>query len=211
MLPIPLMAREYAAGMFALLLERLAVSDTARRNLVALWHEPHRRYHAAGHAGVLWHRHLAHGGDPDDAVIAHALAYHDAIYTVGARDNEARSAALWRSDAAGLPVTLRDPVDRAIMATANHAGEHPDEVVQWMVDLDLSPLGEPWPLFEANTQALIDEAGAACSATVLAGQQVFFGTLARLPVLYRSRRHSRALARTYEVTARENMTRVLAR
>src|SRR4051794_11156548 len=109
------MARDYAAAMFADLLSRLVVGNAACDELRSLCHEPHRRYHGAGHAGVLWHRHLAHGGDPDDAVAAHAIAYHDAVYMVGAADNEARSAELWRAHASGLPVALREKVDRAIM------------------------------------------------------------------------------------------------
>jgi len=207
---VPLMARDHAKCMFSALLSRLAVPDVARLELCLLWNEPHRHYHTAGHAGVLWHRHLAHGGDPNDVVIAHAIAYHDAIYEVGAADNEARSADLWRVHAETLPRSLRDQVEAAIMATARHATDHVDERVQWMVDLDLSSLGEPWPLFEASTLALEREAPGVPQERLRAGQRAFLSNLAVLPVLFRSRCYGDMLSDTYEATARENLARVMA-
>jgi predicted metal-dependent HD superfamily phosphohydrolase len=207
---VPLMARPYAKDMFATLLDRLAVSQAARNELTTLLNEPFRRYHTAGHVGILWHRHLAHGGDPDDPVAAHAIAYHDAIYRFGASDNEAQSAELWRRHAAALPVALREQVVVAIMATSRHDADHTDRHAQWLVDLDLTPLGEPWPLFQANSAALHDEAPHVPRADLLAAQRAFLGRLAGLPMLYRSRRHRAVIARAYEATARENLTRLLS-
>lgn len=207
---VPLMARPYAQDMFGTLLKRLAVSQAACSELTALLNEPFRRYHTAGHAGTLWHRHLAHGGDPDDVVAAHAIAYHDAIYRVGASDNEARSAELWCRHACDLSRVVRDQVATAIMATSCHGSTHADEHAQWMVDLDLTPLGEPWPLFQANSAALHDESPHVPRAELLAGQRRFLGRLACLPMLYRSHRHCASLARTYEPTARDNLRRLLA-
>jgi predicted metal-dependent HD superfamily phosphohydrolase len=157
----------------------------------------------------LWHRHLAHGGDPGDTVIAHAIAYHDAIYAVGANDNEVRSVNLWLAHAAALPATLREAVARAIMATADHPGRHPDAADQWLVDLDLTPLGEPWPLFAANSAALRAEAGLP-HAAVTPKQAAFLRRLLDLPRIYRSRRGDDAIMHAYERTARGNLLRVLS-
>jgi predicted metal-dependent HD superfamily phosphohydrolase len=205
-----LMARDHTKSMFRSLLSGLAVSDSARRELESLWNEPNRHYHNAGHAGLLWYRHMAHGGDPGDAVIAHAIAYHDAIYRIGASDNEACSAQLWQAHAATLPRMLRDGVERAIMATACHADAHEDARAQWMVDLDLTTLGEPWPLFEANTQALEREAACVSGTKFRAGQKAFLGRLAGLPALYRAHCYGPLLSQTYEATAHENLARVMA-
>lgn len=139
----PLADLPAAQAMFLDLLGRLKVGAEERATLAGLWREPWRRYHTAGHAGLLWGRHLAHGGDPDDLVAAHAIAYHDAVYCVGSPDNKSRSVALWRAHAAGLPAELRDSVARAILATADHAADHDDPDACWLVDLDLTPLGEP--------------------------------------------------------------------
>jgi len=143
-------------------------------------------------------------------VAAHAIAYHDAIYQVGARDNEARSAELWRRHAQDLPAGLRDQVARVIMATSCHGAMHVCDDAQWMVDLDLTPLGEPWPLFQANSAALHDESPHVPRPALLAAQRAFLGKLSDLPVLYRSPRHGGVIARCYEATARENLSRLLA-
>lgn len=205
----PLADQPHAQTMFLDLVRRLAIGAEARATLTALLREPWRRYHGAGHVGLLWDRHLTHGGDPADAVAAHAIAYHDAIYVVGARDNEARSAALWRTHATHLPSDLRDGVARAILATADHAAERADPDACWLVDLDLTPLGEPWPQFLANGHALRLEAGVA-EGEAIPGQVAFLRRLLALPRIFRSPRHDDAIAIAYEAAARINLSRLLS-
>ncbi len=204
----PLADQPHAQTMFLDLLNHLRVGADARATLIAMLREPWRRYHSAGHVGLLWDRHLAHGGDPTDAVAAHAIAYHDAVYAVGARDNEARSAELWRAHAAHLPDDLRDKVAHAIMATADHAAIHGDPDACWLVDLDLTPLGEPWPQFLANGHALRVEAGVVAGEPI-PGQVAFLRGLLALPRIYRSDRHDDAIASVYEASARINLLRLL--
>ena len=204
----PLADLPRAHTMFLDLLGQLRVGAEERADLTAMLREPWRRYHGAGHAGLLWDRHLAHGGDRSDAVAAHAIAYHDAVYVVGASDNEARSAALWQAHAEGLPARLREAVTRAILATADHAATHTDPDAAWLVDLDLTPLGEPWAHFEASSRALREEAGQPIDRPS-AGQIAFLRRLLTLPRLYRSERHRAALWRAYEAPARANLRRVL--
>jgi len=205
----PLADRPAAQIMFLDLLGRLQVAAEDRATLAGLWREPWRRYHTAGHAGLLWERHLAHGGDPDDPVAAHAIAYHDAVYRVGSADNESRSVALWRAHAAELPAELRGSVANAILATTDHAADHADADACWLVDLDLTPLGEPWPAFDANSRALRQEFGIPANG-VIPGQAAFMRRLLALPRIFRSPRHDHALYRTYEATARWNMAQILA-
>src|SRR5262245_33730300 len=64
--------------------------------LAAAYTEPHRRYHDATHiAEVLgWYDRVADDlGWHQPAEVYVAIVFHDAIYTPGANDNEARSAA----------------------------------------------------------------------------------------------------------------------
>jgi predicted metal-dependent HD superfamily phosphohydrolase len=204
----PLADLPAAQAMFLDLLGRLKVGAEERATLAGLWREPWRRYHTAGHAGLLWGRHLAHGGDPDDLVAAHAIAYHDAVYCVGSPDNESRSVALWRAHAAGLPAELRDSVARAILATADHAADHDDPDACWLVDLDLTPLGEPWPEFKANSRVLRQEMGTP-DDRMIPGQAAFLRRLLALSRIFRSKRNGAELYRVYEATARSNLARVL--
>lgn len=204
----PLADLPHAQMMFLDLLSRLQVGPNHRTEVAALLRAPWRRYHGTGHAGLLWDRHLTHGGNSQDAIAAHAIAYHDAVYEVGATDNEARSAMLWRSHAHDLPTELREAVERAILATADHTAIHADPDACWLVDLDLTPLGEPWTLFSANTTALRQEIGLPDSVAI-PGQAVFLRRLLALPRIYRSSRNGDAIATAYEATARINLTRVL--
>ena len=205
----PLADLPSAQTLFLDLLGRLMVGAEDRATLAGLWREPWRRYHTSGHAGLLWGRHISHGGDPDDQVAAHAIAYHDAVYCVGSADNEARSVALWRAHAADLPAALQESVAQAILATSDHAADHTDPDACWLVDLDLTPLGEPWPAFEANSRTLREEFGIRDHG-MLPGQAGFMRRLLGLPRIFRSPRHNHALYRTYEATARRNLTRCLA-
>ena len=95
-------------------------------------------------------------------MIACAIAFHDAIYDPQRRDNEARSATLWRSAEPALAPWEIDWVAGTILATADHLGAQPDPGMAedawrarlWMLDLDLTPLGGSWDAFDANTSKL---------------------------------------------------------
>ena len=204
----PLADLPAAQAMFLDLFGRLMVGAEDRATLAGLWREPWRRYHTAGHAGLLWGRHLTHGGDPDDLVAAHAIAYHDAVYSVGAADNESRSVMLWRAHAASLPAELREGVARAILATANHAADHDDPDASWLVDLDLTPLGEPWPAFQASSRVLRLEMGVS-GDRMIPGQEACLRRLLALPRIFRSARNDAELYHVYEATARSNLARIL--
>ena len=156
------------------LFARLPVSDRAKDNLSRRMTEPSRHYHTLHHLGVLWDRHLRHQpslGRPGrqlDTLIAPAIAYHDAVYVGGAKDNEIRSAALWLEVSAateGIGEDERLWVADTIRATADHVrgaarldpadpGHH---ARLWMLDLDLTPLGEAPAVFDANMVLLAAE------------------------------------------------------
>jgi len=71
-----------------------------------------------------------------------------------ARDNEARSAALFRELASPvMTASIEDDVERLVLVTK--AGQHPQqEDESYMVDIDLSSFGLPWEPFLADSLAV---------------------------------------------------------
>ncbi len=181
------------------LLTHLALPRRWTQRLAQRYADPTLAYHSAAHVGLLWLRHLAHGGDPDDEGMALAIMFHDAVYRPGAADNEVRSVALlW--DAAGHRAGA-DWAAEAILATADHlsyAGVDPRTLR--LLDLDLTPLAERPAIFAYNTAALRTEAAHLSDAEWAASQRRFLaGLLDRAP-LFRS-----GLGDTYEAPARRNL------
>ena len=104
----------------------LPVSPAAKEQLIQRMAESHRHYHGLGHLDVLWRRHILLWRDSgiDEGMhplIACAIAFHDAIFDLGAKDNEARSAEFWLSvsRAGELSAEARSWVAGTIAATAH--------------------------------------------------------------------------------------------
>ncbi|MEQ1657984.1 MAG: N-methyl-D-aspartate receptor NMDAR2C subunit [Hylemonella sp.] len=117
--------------------------------LLAAWAEPQRRYHTLQHLGECLalfdgHRQLAE----QPAEVELALWFHDAVYDVRGKDNEARSAAWAQADlkAAGVGAPAIARITGHIMATC-HAALPVGADQQLLVDIDLSILGAPRPRF----------------------------------------------------------------
>lgn len=189
-----------AAG-FEDLVARLAVAAPAAAELRRRYTEPLRGYHNAAHVGLLWLRHLGHGGDAGDSGLARAILCHDAIYDPRGRDNEARSAELCARLMPGDPWA-----EEAIRATADHVGyAGGDPRVMRLLDLDLSPLAEDEAVFARNTRALRQEYAHVAEADWRSGRRALFTRFLGAPALFRT-----PLAATYEARARANLQRVLA-
>ncbi|MBV9735524.1 MAG: hypothetical protein JO209_06405 [Acidisphaera sp.] len=194
-------------GLFA----KLSVSPHAQRGLRARLNGAGRFYHNRDHVALLWARHLAHGGGAAEAEIAHAIAYHDAIYVPGRLDNETLSAALWLQDSRLCPPLLRRQVATMILATRDHlryAGG--DARVQWLLDLDLSTLGDPPHVYARYTAALRREYAALSTEAWRAGRRRFLRDMLAAPALFRCPLRGFALRRSYEASARRNMQTELA-
>lgn len=113
------------------------------QRLLAAWAEPQRKYHTLQHLDeclALFERCRQQAGQP--AEVEMALWFHDAVYDVQGKDNEARSAAWAQADlaAAGVPVAAIDRIVGHIMATC-HAALPVGVDQQLLVDIDLSILG----------------------------------------------------------------------
>lgn len=203
----------------AALLAQLPVVEPARRALRQRLGEPGRHYHGAWHVALLWRRHRHFGAGsflvrpPWDRMIACAIAFHDAVYDVRRADNEAQSALLWRFHAGMMAAPQRRWVEATIRATADHLGagalcgtRGPARLARaWLLDLDLTPLGERSSEFARNTRRLRREFAHLPEATWDAGRLAFLGGISARPSLFRTR----ALAAHFGCRARANLTHAL--
>jgi len=200
------------------LLSTAALPEAARRAVLQLMATPRRHYHGLGHLAILWTRHRRFSGGTAfraphaSRLIACAIAFHDAVYDATRRDNEHRSALLWRRHApADLSRADIDWVFQTIEATADHLAPREvhtarDRLTVWMLDLDLTPLGEPAEQFNRNTRWLRMEYRHLPEAEWQRNRLAFLRKLQSAPALY----HSAPLAAAFEQQARRNIARELA-
>ncbi len=207
-------------ALIADLFSHVPVSAEARASVIALMSGPDRHYHDIGHLATLWGRHCLLGAGqavaapPWHRLIACAIAFHDAVYDPIRRDNEVRSAALWRASAGGdIEPWETDWVAGTILATADHLGAMPEADMApdawnarlWMLDLDLTPLGEAEDIFTVNTRELRKEYAHLDDAAWASGRRGFLRGLARRAVIYRTP----AIAAAFDAQTRANLAREL--
>ncbi len=201
------------------LLQTADLSATTRAEVLQRMSTPERHYHGLGHLGALWSRHrkYAHGTEyasaPAARLIACAIAFHDLVYDPARDDNEMRSAALWRRS---VPSGLTDCQSRwvadAIEATAHHLSVTDDSTASarlrlWLLDLDLTPLGEPSTVFARHTQALRREYTHLSDRQWESRRIGFLRQIRAAPQIYRCP----PLALAFEQQARANIACELAR
>ena len=207
---------------FDALLARVPLPERAKSELSAMMETEGRHYHGVNHLALLWRRHrlyaAAEGLDAAgiETLIACAIAYHDCVYERGRRDNEERSAEVWlRASAASLLSDAdRQWVAETIRATADHLA-YPDPAADaplrerarlWVLDLDLTPLGEADADFDRNTELLRLEVPHLTEAQYDAGRLGFLRKISDAPRVYRTP----TLAAQFEAQARANFARQLA-
>lgn len=125
------------------------------QSLLEHYAEPGRHYHTIDHVNhCLGQARLVTDLLPDVSALKLAIWFHDCVYDPLARDNEARSAALFRELAAPVMTPLLvDDVERLVLVTqAGQAPRHADE--SYMIDIDLSSFGLPWDPFLADSLAV---------------------------------------------------------
>lgn len=211
-------SRVPAAELLRDLIAHVPVHEAARATLLGFLGGADRYYHGVSHVALLWARHLqfsvgtALATETPTRLIACAIAYHDAIYDPIRRDNEARSAALWSDHAAlGLmPANEVDWVAETIIATADHFGQTKGGLSwaparTWLLDLDLTPLGETADDFTRDTALLRAEYAHLAEPEWVAGRAAFLASLARHPMLFRTP----ILHDTFEAAARRNIAAAL--
>lgn len=111
----------------------------------AAYSEPHRGYHDERHLDECL-VHLDEVGDLDERerrILRWAILWHDAVYELGRRDNEERSAELAKFELArcGIGESDAEEVARLIRATERHRCDPGDRLGRLMICIDLAILG----------------------------------------------------------------------
>lgn len=130
------------------------VFEIARRS----YDSPGRFYHSWSHIVTCLAQFAELKFDSPRPVLL-ALLYHDAVYVPGSKDNEAKSAELAERilcNHSTVPEGERRSISRMILLTANHHAEAdrltPDETK--LIDIDLSILGQAWPVYQEYMQGV---------------------------------------------------------
>ncbi|MGV0656561.1 hypothetical protein ABQE48_22135 [Mycolicibacterium thermoresistibile] len=134
------------------------LTEDLREDLLARWSESHRKHHTVAHLrevleaiGVL----ADDGLQFDREAVELAAWFHDAIYEIGAEDNEDRSAELARDLLASSP--LCDEVARLVVVTKTHKADADDINAAVLSDADLSVLGSPAGRYRKYARAVREE------------------------------------------------------
>jgi len=173
--------------------------------LLARYSEAHRHYHTLEHLDACL-RHLTGLRDllhkPHE--VALALWFHDAIYDIGASDNELRSADWARQallEAGGAP-DVAERVHAAIMVTRHdQAAQTPDQ--QLLLDVDLAILGAPPAVFDGYEQQIVQEYRSVPRAAFRSNRRRILQGFLDRPRIY----HSAVFLATREAQARANLER----
>ncbi|MCW5628276.1 MAG: N-methyl-D-aspartate receptor NMDAR2C subunit [Rhodoferax sp.] len=173
--------------------------------LAARYAEPHRHYHTLQHLDACL-RHLdtmrTLAQRPDE--VALALWFHDAIYDIGAADNEARSADWARAEllALGAADEVAQRVHALVMVTRHDQPPRtPDQ--ELLLDVDLAILGAPTALFDAYEQQVRLEYQAVPPAAFRSNRRRILQGFVDRPRIY----HTAAFHDTREAQARANLQR----
>ncbi|WP_233472281.1 DUF1653 domain-containing protein [Cupriavidus respiraculi] len=181
--------------------------------VLALYDAPYRRYHDRRHVMEMFELAQARGLALTPAQ-ALAVLFHDAVYVPGSPHNEAASAALISTMAAGVAPDVIQAAARIVLDTGTHAPVAPDGGP--VLDLDLYRLAAPAEEFERYSDDVFAEnAGVLAAHTGLHGtalraafdarRQAFMAELAARPRLF----HTAAFA-DCEAPARANLARLAA-
>jgi predicted metal-dependent HD superfamily phosphohydrolase len=180
-----------------------------RDRLVEAWSEPQRRYHTLRHLTdcvALLEPALQLAEHP--AEVEMALWFHDAVYELKAKDNEARSAAWAERElkVAAIAPSVGKRVHDLIMATC-HAAQAATPDARLLVDVDLSILGADSERFdEYEVQVRQEYAWVPGLLFRRKRREILRGFLAR-PSIYGTERFQEI----FEAKARDNLQRSVAR
>jgi predicted metal-dependent HD superfamily phosphohydrolase len=184
-----------------------AAAETVYVRLIELYGEPHRHYHTLNHIRHClreFDRAAALMDDPN--AVEMALWFHDAIYQPGAKDNEWRSAELFRQWSDGrvdpaFPQRVRD----LVMATTHRESPGRGDA-GLVVDIDLSSFGLPWEACEQDGRLIRAEFAGTADDQYYPGQLRFLRALQGRPTFF----CTEFFQQRYEWVARENVARIIA-
>lgn len=184
-------------------------SEALYQQLIGNWCQPQRHYHSLQHLReCLSHFEAVRDHVERPGEVAVALWFHDSVYDVRRKDNEARSAEWARTSVlqAGLSPVVADRIAALVLAT-RHA-ELPEEAhAQLVVDIDLAILGAPVSRFDEFDRQVRAEYAHVPDDEYRPARQRVLGAFLRRPRIY-STSHFQSML---EAPARANLERALTR
>jgi predicted metal-dependent HD superfamily phosphohydrolase len=179
------------------------------REVLACYGEPRRKYHSLQHLGeCLEHFDELRSETEFPQEVELALWFHDAIYDVLRKDNEARSAEWARSSvlAGGGGKISADRIQALIMATRHDAA--PTGVdARVLVDIDLWILGAPDRRFDEYEQQIREEYRHVPDFLFGPKRKAILQAFLKRPRIFNTSRY----VDLYENQARSNISRSLER
>ena len=187
-----------------------AQAKTLWLDVAARYNDTQRAYHSLAHIQQLFAQFdqtMAYLHEP--LLIALALYYHDVIYDPTRSDNELKSAEYMVDK---LKYYLSDDQRRTIYAliimTATHQLDGLTDSdkcsdAAYLLDMDLSILGTPWPQYERYAQAVRQEYAHVSDIDYRVGRIAVLKKLLTHPKIYLTQYYYKRL----EQLARENMAR----
>ena len=175
--------------------------------LCKYYSEPHRAYHTLEHIKDCFRRLLiSYSREANLSALQFALWYHDAIYDIGARNNEERSAELARHDALKMRLGdgFADRVGMLILATKHEVLPTADDA-KLIVDLDLFSLSLPRSEFERNSQLIRREYAAISDDVFRDGRMQFLRAFLAREYIY----CTEEFRLRHEIQAQANLRREL--
>lgn len=173
-------------------------------NLVTRYSEKHRHYHNRKHlVFCLQLLDTAASFVEDESALEMAIWFHDAVFEPMAKDNEERSAALFKIVGKNhFAPSFIDTVSNIIVAT-KHINDPKHNNEAYMLDIDLASIGLPWPHFRQDCDDLRAESSGIPDTNFYSGKLKFFDALVKRPRMY----YTDYFFTRYEDKARENIQR----
>lgn len=135
-----------------------AVIQQLWTTIVTKYSEAHRAYHNLQHLQELFSyvdTYTNNLQQPDK--VSFSIFYHDIIYQIWKKDNEEQSAVLAVQELKKIDLSMEalHGIEQQIIATKTH--EASDTDTQFLVDFDLTILGQPPEIYENYTQQIRKE------------------------------------------------------
>lgn len=189
-----------------------ALDVTLERALRQAYTTPPRAYHNFAHVEEVLAQYASVPAWRDPVSVALAILFHDAIYVAGRSDNEAESARLARALLGPSILNARldlAMIEELILLTARHGSLDATALpldTRHFLDCDMAILGAARPRFDAYEHAIAQEYGHVPRAAYCEGRGRFLSKLLERPIYL-----SESFRLRYEQSARENITRALAK
>ncbi len=183
-----------------------AIDESAiiHQQLMDSYNEPQRYYHTLDHIEhclSLFDKISSKLQSPHALELA--IWFHDVVYQPGATNNEQLSADQFMQTTKNrFDDSLRNTVYQHIMATLHLHSEMTHADTKYMVDIDLSSFGLPWPEFIHDSENLRREMAHLSNADYCRKQSAFQQALMDRPRFFRSD----YFYQNYESQARQNLS-----